>query len=643
MLHCKISHHKYSSINFDTDTTGRRNDALPSWGNQIETASAMTPPDADAIPGPADPERLDSLRAELRRRGLSGFVVPRSDEHQGEYVPPCAQRLAWLTGFTGSAGAVVVLLDRAAIFVDGRYTIQVRAEVDCDRFLPLHLVDHPPSRWLGEVLTQGERIGFDPWLHTADQVETLRKACERGGAELVACPDNPLDAIWTDRPAPPLGPVTPHPQQFAGRSTIQKRMELAESLAVDHLDAAVLSAPDSIAWLLNIRGSDVAYTPLPLAFAILHAEGQVDLFMDGRKLDPTVREHLGPEVRVHEPSALTAALDRLGSEAKRVRVDLSTAPSAMVERLKAAGAKLDRGTDPCLLPKSCKNPLELAGIRAAHRRDGVAMVRFLAWLDREGLPDEMSAADRLEAFRAQGLYFQGLSFPTISGAGPNGAIVHYRSTPATNRPLTPGELYLVDSGAQYLDGTTDITRTIAIGAAGAEERHRFTLVLKGHIALARAVFPSGTTGSQLDVLARQALWAEGLDYDHGTGHGVGSYLSVHEGPQRISKVGNATPLRPGMILSNEPGYYKTGAYGIRIENLLAVSEQGMPAGGERSLLGFETLTLVPMDRKLIDTNLLSEPELDWLNAYHARVRAEIAPLVEGGTAAWLEAATGALS
>ena len=605
----------------------------------------MAPSDSDAITGPADPRRLSALRAELRRRNLSGFVVPRSDEHQGEYVPPSAQRLAWLTGFTGSAGAAVVLPDQAAIFVDGRYTIQVRAEVDCSLFQPLHLVDQPPSRWLGEVLNKGERVGFDPWLHTADQVDALRAACERCGAELVACPDNPLDAVWTDRPPPPLGLVRAHAQQFSGRSATQKRADLAESLASDHLDAAVLTAPDSIAWLLNIRGGDVAYTPLPLSFAILHDSGEVDLFLDGRKLDPAAREHLGPQIRVHEPSALAEALERLGREAKRVRVDLSTAPSAVVERLKAAGAKLDRGADPCLLPKACKNPLELAGSRAAHRRDGAAMVRFLAWLSREapgGQVDEMMAADRLEDFRAQGEYFQGLSFPTISGAGPNGAIVHYRSGPATNRKLTPGELYLVDSGAQYLDGTTDITRTLAIGPAGMEERHRFTLVLKGHMALAMAAFPTGTTGSQLDILARQALWAEGLDYDHGTGHGVGSYLSVHEGPQRISKIGNATQLRPGMILSNEPGYYKAGGYGIRIENLLAVTERGTPAGGERSLLGFETLTLVPIDRTLIDTALLSKAEVNWLNAYHARIRTEITPLLEGEAAQWLEAETAAL-
>jgi len=589
-------------------------------------------PDTDAIPAPGP---LDALRAELRRRALSGFVVPRSDEHQGEYVPPSAQRLAWLTGFTGSAGMAVVLQDRAAIFVDGRYTLQVRAEVDCGRFAPLHLVDQPPAGWVAEVLTRGDRLGFDPWLHTSDQVEALRAACERCGAELVACPDNPLDAVWTDRPPPPLAPVTLHAEFLAGRSAADKRAELAAALAADRLDAAVLTAPDSIAWLLNIRGGDVAYTPLPLSFAILHADAGVELFLDARKLSPAVIDHLGPSVRLAEPPAFGAALERLGEQGKRVRVDGATAPSQVVERLKAAGARLDRGSDPCVLPKACKNPVELAGSRAAHRRDGAAMVRFLAWLAEEapgGGVDELTAAARLEDFRRQ-------SFPTISGAGPNGAIVHYRASAATNRMLAAGQIYLVDSGAQYRDGTTDITRTVAIGPVDAAIRRHVTLVLKGHMALAMAIFPAGTTGGQLDVLARRALWAEGLDYDHGTGHGVGSYLSVHEGPHRISKLGNSPPLRAGMIVSIEPGYYKADAYGIRIENLVCVIEAPAPAGAERPVLGFETLTLVPMDRSLIDPALLSDTERAWLDAYHVRVRTEIGPLVEGAARQWLEQAT----
>lgn len=593
--------------------------------------------------GPAPAERLGALRAELAARGLGGFVVPRADEHQGEYVAPCARRLAWLTGFTGSAGMAVVLADQAAVFVDGRYTLQVRAEVDTDRFEPVHLIDCPPSRWLGERLKPGTRLGYDPWLHTADQVEGLRQAVERAGGELVACIDNPLDAVWHDRPAPPRAPVVPHDLAFAGRSAAEKRGDVAEILRADKLDAAVLTDPSSIAWLLNIRGGDVAYTPLPLSFAILHGNGRVDLFMDAAKLSDAARAHLGGDVTVQPPAALGEALSALGQGGKRVRLDPAIAASALFDRLGEAGARIERGADPCALPKACKNPAELAGARAAHRRDGVAMVRFLAWLAGQSQVDELGAADRLEAFRAEGEHFRGLSFPTIAGSGPHGAIVHYRSSAKTNRELRPGELFLLDSGAQYLDGTTDITRTIAIGAPGAEERERFTLVLKGHIALARAVFPTGTTGAQLDVLARQFLWRRGLDYDHGTGHGVGSFLSVHEGPQRISKVGTgAVALKPGMVLSNEPGYYKSDSYGIRLENLVAVVPADTPEGGDRDLLGFETLTLVPFDRALVDPALLDQDERAWLDAYHARVAAELMPLLPDDARDWLRRATAPL-
>ncbi|WP_040566273.1 aminopeptidase P family protein [Magnetospirillum molischianum] len=589
-------------------------------------------------------EQLAALRAELARRDLTGFVVPRADEYLGEYVPPSAQRLAWLTGFTGSAGLAVVLRDKAAVFSDGRYTLQVRAEIDLSLFEPLHLLEFPPARWLARVLVPGDRLGFDPRLHTADQVEPLRRACARAGAELVACTDNPLDTVWVvDRPAPPRVPIEIQPLSLAGRGSDDKRAEIAAALRNDGDDALVLTAPDSIAWLLNIRGGDVAHTPVPLSFAIVHADSSVDLFIDPAKLtNPGVVDHLGPTVRTAPPEELDAALDRLGAGARRVRIDAAAASFHVVERLNRAGAQLNRGADPCQMPKACKNAAESAGTRAAHRRDAVAMVRFLSWLDGEapsGRVDELSAADRLDRFRAEGALYRGPSFATISGTGPNGAIVHYHSTPRTNRRLATGDLYLVDSGGQYLDGTTDITRTIAIGPAGAEERRRFTLVLKGHIAVARARFPVGTTGSQLDVLARQALWSEGLDYDHGTGHGVGSYLSVHEGPQRISKAGNSIALQPGMILSNEPGYYKTGAYGIRIENLLQVVTLPLPPEIERPLLGFETLTLVPIDRALIEPGLLDPAEAAWIEAYHARVRAEIGPLLDGSAAAWLDAAT----
>ncbi len=600
----------------------------------------MNPPATQPSPS----ERLAALRRELKHRGLTGFVIPRADQHQGEYVPPSAQRLGWLTGFTGSAGSAVVLRDKAAIFVDGRYTLQVRGEVDTDLFLPLHLTEYPPARWLGEVLTEDDRLGFDPWLHTHDQVQTLTQACERAGADLIPCGDNPLDCVWSDRPSPPATLLVAHSDRFTGQAASGKREDIAALLKRDRLDAAVLSAPESVAWLLNIRAEDVAFTPLPLCFAIIHADASVDLFIHPERVPSPLFSHWGDGVRVLEPNSFGTALGQLGRESKRVRLDSTSAPFQVWETLREAGARPEGGADPCALPRACKNPVEMAGSRAAHRRDGAAMVRFLAWLDgaaRKGGIDEIKAAAALEDFRRPGEHFRGLSFPTISGAGANGAIVHYHSTPKTNRPLAAGELYLVDSGAQYLDGTTDITRTVLIGdEAPIEARRRFTLVLKGHIALARAVFPVGTTGSQLDILARRPLWSFGLDYDHGTGHGVGSFLSVHEGPQRISKMGSTVALKPGMILSNEPGYYKTGAYGIRIENLVLVQPVAAPEGAERDLLGFETLTQVPIDRALVAADLLDEEERGWLNAYHAGVRATIMPLLaETAERDWLDRAT----
>jgi len=586
---------------------------------------------------------LARLRAELERRGLDGFFVPRSDEHQGEYVPPSAQRLAWLTGFTGSAGAAVVLRDKAAFFTDGRYTLQAAAEVDAGAFELLHLVERPPHEWIAAALPAGARLGYDPWLHTPDGVGHLKDACDRAGGTLVACAENPLDAVWTDRPAPPLAPIEVHPLALAGKSAADKRADLAALLAKDRLDAAVLTAPDSIAWLLNVRGGDVPFTPLPLSFAILHADARVEWFVDQRKLTATLGEHLGNGVAVEPPAAFGAALDALAG--RRVRLDFATAPAWTHDRLATAGARIVRGADPAQLPKACKNDVELEGARSAHRRDGVALARFFAFIARTaraGGLGEIAAADKLEEFRARGEHYRGPSFPTISGAGPNGAIVHYRATRASERRIEPGQLLLIDSGGQYLDGTTDVTRTVAIGAAGVEERRRFTQVLKGHIALATTRFPQGTTGSQLDTLARLALWGEGLDYDHGTGHGVGSYLGVHEGPQRISKPGNAQPLLPGMIVSDEPGYYKAGAYGIRIENLVAVRREPAPAGAEKQLLGFETLTLAPIDLALVERDLLTQAEADWLNAYHARVNAEIGPLLDSDTARWLASATRAI-
>jgi Xaa-Pro aminopeptidase len=584
--------------------------------------------------------RLDLLRRELVARGLDGFIVPRADEHQGEYVPPRGQRLAWLTGFTGSAGLAVVLRDRAAIFVDGRYTLQAAAQVDTSVFEIHHLIEEPASRWIGGVLTRGAVLGYDPWLHTPNDVERFRTGAQKAGAELRAVAEKPLDRVWSEQPAAPIAPVIAHPERFAGEDARSKRIRLGRALAEEGVAAAVLTMPESIAWLLNIRGGDVSHTPLPLSFAILRQDGSVTLFIDRRKLAPGLERHLGNGVTITPPESLGPALDALAAEGGRVQADPATAASWVFDRLETAKAEIHRAVDPCLLPKACKNSTEIDGTRAAHRRDGSALTRFLAWLAREaekGGLAEIAASDRLEAIRREGEHFRDLSFPTISGAGSNGAIVHYRATPETEKQLEPGSLYLLDSGAQYLDGTTDVTRTVAIGEPTQEMRDRFTRVLKGHIALATARFPKGTTGTQLDAFARRALWQQGLDYDHGTGHGVGSYLGVHEGPQRISKAPNGQPLLPGMIVSNEPGYYKTGAYGIRIENLVLVQ----PADGsaERETFGFETLTLAPIDRTLIEPSLLDDDEINWLDAYHERVRETLTPLVDAETVRWLDAAT----
>jgi len=595
-------------------------------------------------------DRLSALRAELGRRGLDGFLVPMADEHQGEFIAPHARRLAWLTGFTGSAGIAVVLRDRAALFTDGRYTLQAREEVDGELYELLHITNAPPDEWLKHNLGTGA-LGYDPWLHTIDGVARYRAACESTGGKLVATDGNPIDAIWHDQPAPPMAPAVPHPLRYAGRSARDKRGMVGAALARDGADAAFLSAPDSIAWLLNIRGGDVTYTPVALSFAVAHADGAIELFIDPHKMSSALSRHLGNGVSVSAPDSMGAALDALGRAKKRVRLDPSSAPSWAADRLTEAGAILLRGADPCALPKALKTAAEIEGTRTAHLRDGAALTRFLAWLSREaprGGLTEITAADRLESFRKEGEKFRGLSFATISGAGPNGAIVHYHATPRSNRIIEPGQVYLVDSGAQYLDGTTDVTRTVYIAGHGArakapaEARDRFTRVLKGHIAVARQRFPEGTNGGQLDPLARAALWQVGLDYDHGTGHGVGSYLGVHEGPQRISRLGSGVALQPGMIVSNEPGYYKAGEYGIRIENLVVVKKAAKISGAERDMLEFETLTLAPIDRALIEPKLLTEAERGWLDHYHAHVRKSVSPLVDAKTRAWLKQATAAL-
>jgi Xaa-Pro aminopeptidase len=592
----------------------------------------------------ASASRLAALRAELKRRNLDGFIVPRADCHQNEYVPRSEERLAWLTGFTGSAGAAIVLADRAVIFVDGRYQLQVRDQIDTTQLAVEHLVDNPPDKWLEANLKPGARFGYDPWLHTADGAERLAKAATGAGATLLPAEPNPIDQVWADRPAPPLGAVVRHALTFAGEDAAAKLARAQAEIGKLKADAIVISDPHNVAWTFNIRGADVAHTPLPLCFATLPREGRAALYIDGRKLSNEVRDYLEQLADVREPAAFAADLQALGSAKASVRLDSATAADALARLVSQAGGTVVRASDPITLMKAQKNATEIAGTRAAHQRDGAAVASFLAWFDREapkGKLTEIDAVAALEAFRRDTGLLKEVSFPTISGAGPNGAIVHYRVTRPTNRRIGTGELFLLDSGAQYQDGTTDITRTMVVGEPTDEMRDRFTRVLKGHIAIARAVFPDGTTGAQIDAFARQFLWAAGIDFDHGTGHGVGSFLSVHEGPARISKLGTA-PLKRGMILSNEPGYYKTGAYGIRLENLVLVSEATI-AGAEKPMNGFETLTFAPFDRRLIAPQLMSGDEIAWLDDYHARVAALLMPLVTADTRTWLEHATKAFS
>ncbi len=583
--------------------------------------------------------RVAALRAALAARGLDGFVVPRADRQQNEYLPASEERLAWLTGFTGSAGAAVVLADRAVLFVDGRYTVQAAAQVDGSIFSIEHFVENPPPRWLEQNLGAGAKLGYDPWLHTSDGAERLRSACATVGAELVAVDDNPIDELWRDRPAPPAGRVALHDIKFAGERAADKLARVRAELGKLHADALVVSDPQNVAWLFNIRGSDIAHTPLALANALIPREGRPSLYVAPAKLDKEVRAALEDIAEVRAPDALTDDLAALKD--KTVRLDQASAADALTRLIKESGGKPARSADPIAAMKAVKNYAEIAGSRAAHLRDGVALTRFLAWFAREapkGKLTEIDAVAALESFRRDTGLLKDVSFPTIAGAGPNGAIVHYRVTRDSNRAIGMNELFLIDSGAQYEDGTTDVTRTLLVGNATDEMRDRFTRVLKGHIAVATAVFPENTTGAQLNSLARFSLWQAGLDFDHGTGHGVGSYLSVHEGPARISKLGMA-PLRRGMILSNEPGYYKTAAYGIRTENLLLVIAEPEPAGAEKPLNAFETLTLAPIERALFDLRLLTAKERHWLDSYHERVRETLAPLVEADTRKWLEGAT----
>ncbi len=588
--------------------------------------------------------RLADLRKELVRQGLDGFVVPISDEHMSEYVGGYAQRLAWLTGFGGSAGTAVVLAQSAAIFIDGRYTLQVRDQVDARLYSFENVPQTSPAKWLGEHARAGARIGYDPWLHGKGWVAAAARALADRQAELVAVEANPIDTVWRDRPAQSPDCVQVHGADLSGQSSEAKRAAIAEWLTAQKLDAVVISALDSVAWLLNIRGSDVERTPVALSFVIARADGTARLFIAEEKITPQVRLHLGNAVTIGPRSAFVPALEAMAGQ--RVAVDPDRSVQAIFAALESNWANVVEQRDPCVLPKAIKNQAEQQGHRAAQARDGAAVVRFLHWLSAEapkGTVDEITAARHLHQLRGETGELRDLSFDTISGAGPNGAIVHYRVSEETNRRLEPGSVYLVDSGGQYPDGTTDITRTVWIGpgAAPHEIRDRFTRVLKGHIALARMVFPKGTCGSQLDGFARAFLWQAGLDYAHGTGHGVGSFLAVHEGPQRIAKpsggqAGTEQELLPGMILSNEPGYYRTGAYGIRIENLLLVEARSIE-GAEGEFFGFETLTHVPIERALVERSLLACDEIAWWNAYHAQVLAIIGPRVDDAAREWLEA------
>ncbi len=595
---------------------------------------------ADATSSHETAARVAALRAELARQNLDGCLLPRADAHQNEYVPRCAERLAWLTGFTGSAGFAVVLKKEAAIFVDGRYVIQVRQEIDPKIFTPVDIAETSPPQWLATHAHEGARIGYDPWVHTSGQIERFAKALEGKRIELVPLESNPVDALWTDRPAEPMGPVALHPPRYAGETAAAKIKKLRESLA--GADALLMSDPHAICWAFNIRGADVAHTPIALCFALLPKEGAPRLYVDDAKLDAKTRAALEKFLSLQTPAALIEDLSRAGKRGETVLFDAATAPVKLVDALREAGGKPRVAEDPAALPKAIKNKAELAGARAAHIRDGAALTRFLAWFAEaapKGGLTEITAAEALETFRREAGDLRDISFPTISAFGEHAAIPHYRVTEKSNLKIGKG-VYLVDSGAQYLEGTTDVTRTVVVGRASRQLRDHFTRVLKGHIAIARSVFPKGVSGAQLDAFARRSLWEAGLDFDHGTGHGVGAYLSVHEGPQRISKLGT-TPLQPGMILSNEPGFYRAGEYGIRLENLVVVERREIKRA-EREMYGFETITLAPFDLNCIEPKLMNAEEIAWLNAYHAQVRKTLAPLLDAKTRKWLRAATQAI-
>lgn len=600
--------------------------------------------------------RMAALRAEMKKRGIDGFFVPRADEFQGEYVPKRAERLAWITGFTGSAGYAVVLNDSAGFFTDGRYTIQARDQVSAKDFEICNLSEdqHPyptmtPVEWIEKNLPKGATFGIDPWVHTPNDMKKIKEAVEKAGGKLVLLDDNPLDAAWQNQPPAPLAPVVPHPMEYAGKESLDKRQDLAKALAAKDADAIAITLPEEICWLLNIRGGDVPCTPFALSYAIAHKDGTVDWFIDDRKLAAETKQWVGADVRIHAPEDFAPAVEKLSAEGKKIWVDPAAAPVKLLDLVGSGKGSTHLERSPIQLMKAKKNDVEINGSITAHIRDGVAITRFLAAILDQGAPakhDELSATQLLQDLRAEGEKFRGLSFDTISGAGGNGAIVHYRSEPKTNKPLLAGPVYLVDSGAQYLDGTTDITRTIAVDTPNQEMKDNFTRVLKGHIAVAMATFPEGTTGDKLDALARKPLKDVGLDFAHGTGHGVGSYLSVHEGPCGISPRSTTVPLEAGMIISNEPGFYKEGEYGIRIETLVTVVETGETDKDGKKMLGFKTLTLAPVDRNLIEPSLMTDAELAWLNDYHAQVAKTLLPLLEktdSKAAAFLKQATAPIS
>jgi Xaa-Pro aminopeptidase len=597
------------------------------------------------VRGGADQGRkaIPLIRAQLEQLGLDGLFVPHEDEWQNEYLPDCAERLAWATGFTGSAGAAIILRDKAYLFSDGRYTQQALSQTAPELFEQRDLVDQGPAVWLKAEAPSGAKIGYDPRLVPPDVLARLKESAAQAGVELVAVGVNPIDQAWQDRPAEPSAEIVPHPETFSGESSASKRSRIGEKLSGDGIEASVLTSPAALAWLFNIRGKDVTRTPLALGSAILNKDGTAQLFVKPEKVTPELRGFLGNEVSISTEPNFVEALKK--TSGKRVLVDPSLSSAHVFDALHAAGAQIVRGQDPTILPRALKNAVEIAGTKRAHARDGVALANFLHWFDVEAPKGQLTEIDickAIEGFRMATGALQDLSFDSISGAGPNGAFPHYRVTVESNRKVDQDNLFLLDSGGQYLDGTTDVTRTVAVGTPSAEMKDRFTRVLKGHIALSRVRFPKGTTGSALDALARMSLWEGGFDYDHGTGHGVGSYLGVHEGPHRIAKVPNHVALEPGMIVSNEPGFYKIDGYGIRTENLQYVTPATPIEGGERPMLGFETLTLAPIDRRLIVKEMLTEAELAWLNTYHAKVLAEIGPRVEADVRAWLEAATAPL-